>query len=87
LGSVYCAPPKSATSEKDVSSDWDDLVDEFQMLALESRLGIPIIYVTDVVHGNDNVYGTTIFPHNVALGATRLVVFLLFCFIFLILLS
>lgn len=84
---MYCAPPKNATSEKEVSSDWADLVDGFQKLALESRLGIPIIYGTDAVHGNNNVYGTTIFPHNVALGATRLVVFLLFCFIFLIPLS
>ncbi|GAU25719.1 hypothetical protein TSUD_216490 [Trifolium subterraneum] len=71
IGSVYCAPPKSATSEKEVSSDWADIADGFQKLALESRLGIPIIYGTDAVHGNNNVYGTTIFPHNVSLGATR----------------
>ncbi|CAK8542702.1 unnamed protein product [Lathyrus sativus] len=71
IGSVYCAPPNSATSDKQVSSDWADMVDGFQKLALKSRLGIPIIYGTDAVHGNNNVYGTTIFPHNVALGATR----------------
>lgn len=53
------------------SADWADMVDEFQKAALESRLGIPIIYGIDAVHGNNNVYGTTIFPHNIGLGATR----------------
>ncbi|KAF8094152.1 hypothetical protein N665_0369s0035 [Sinapis alba] len=53
------------------SSDWADMIDGFQRSALASRLGIPIIYGTDAVHGNNNVYGATIFPHNIALGATR----------------
>ncbi|KAG8098154.1 hypothetical protein GUJ93_ZPchr0013g35976 [Zizania palustris] len=30
-----------------------------------------MIYGIDAVHGHNNVYGATIFPHNVALGATR----------------
>ncbi|KAL1220206.1 putative beta-D-xylosidase 6 [Cardamine amara subsp. amara] len=53
------------------SSDWADMIDGFQRSALASRLGIPIIYGIDAVHGNNNVYGATIFPHNVGLGATR----------------
>ncbi|KAK6118600.1 hypothetical protein DH2020_047642 [Rehmannia glutinosa] len=53
------------------SADWADMIDDFQKGALETRLGIPIIYGTDAVHGNNNVYGTTIFPHNIGLGATR----------------
>ncbi|KAL0533596.1 hypothetical protein IC582_027635 [Cucumis melo] len=59
--------------DKALSSDWADMVDGFQSLALQSRLGIPIIYGIDAVHGNNNVYGATIFPHNVGLGATRLI--------------
>ncbi|KAL7113880.1 hypothetical protein ACP275_04G086700 [Erythranthe tilingii] len=47
------------------------MIDGLQKGALETRLGIPIIYGTDAVHGNNNVYGTTIFPHNIGLGATR----------------
>lgn len=53
------------------SADWADMIDGFQQAALETRLGIPIIYGVDAVHGNNNVYGTTIFPHNIGLGATR----------------
>ena len=56
-----------------MSLDWADMVDGFQSLALQSRLGIPIIYGIDAVHGSSNVYGATIFPHNVGLGATRLI--------------
>ncbi|XP_058198903.1 uncharacterized protein LOC131314348 isoform X1 [Rhododendron vialii] len=57
--------------EKALSSDWADMVDGYQKAALETRLGIPIIYGIDAVHGNNNVYGATIFPHNIGLGATR----------------
>ncbi|KAI3788041.1 hypothetical protein L2E82_00657 [Cichorium intybus] len=53
------------------SSDWADMVDGFQTAALRSRLGIPIFYGSDAIHGNNNVYGATIFPHNIGLGATR----------------
>ncbi|MFN8530371.1 MAG: glycoside hydrolase family 3 N-terminal domain-containing protein, partial [Anaerolineae bacterium] len=50
---------------------WADMVRSFQEGALASRLGIPIIYGVDAVHGHNNVYGAVIFPHNVGLGATR----------------
>ncbi|PQP94346.1 Glycosyl hydrolase family protein isoform 6 [Prunus yedoensis var. nudiflora] len=61
----------SVPFEKALSSDWADMIDGFQRSALESRLGIPLIYGIDAVHGNNSVYGATIFPHNVGLGATR----------------
>ena len=32
---------------------------------------LPILWGTDAVHGHNNVIGATIFPHNIALGATR----------------
>jgi beta-glucosidase len=50
---------------------WADMYDRYQAVALSTRLGIPIIYGIDAVHGHNNVYGATIFPHNVGLGATR----------------
>ncbi|CAL1388739.1 unnamed protein product [Linum trigynum] len=37
----------------------------------ETRLGIPMIYGIDAVHGHNNVINATIFPHNVNLGVTR----------------
>ena len=51
--------------------DWADMVDGYQSVALSTRLGIPLIYGVDAVHGHNNVTGATIFPHNIGLGATR----------------
>ncbi|KAI3989915.1 hypothetical protein MKX01_040885, partial [Papaver californicum] len=47
------------------------MVNDFQNGSLSSRLGIPMIYGIDAVHGHNNVYKATIFPHNVGLGCTR----------------
>jgi len=50
---------------------WADMVDEFQRAALDTRLGIPLLYGVDAVHGHGNLQGATVFPHNIGLGATR----------------
>ncbi|XP_050108213.1 uncharacterized protein LOC126587216 isoform X1 [Malus sylvestris] len=70
IGSIFSAPG-NVPCEKASPSEWADMVDGLQRSALTSRLGIPLIYATDAVHGNGNVYGATIFPHNVGVGATR----------------
>nr|XP_043637224.1 beta-glucosidase BoGH3B-like [Erigeron canadensis] len=59
-------PAKEASPET-----WINMVNEFQRGSLATRLGIPMIYGIDAVHGNNNVYKATIFPHNVGLGVTR----------------
>ncbi|KVI11280.1 Glycoside hydrolase family 3 [Cynara cardunculus var. scolymus] len=51
--------------------DWINMVNEFQNGSLSTRLGIPMIYGIDAVHGHNNVINATIFPHNIGLGATR----------------
>ncbi len=51
--------------------DWAAMVRPFLEAALETRLGIPLLYGADAVHGHNNVVGATIFPHNIGLGATR----------------
>ncbi len=50
---------------------WYAMVDGFQKEALATRLGIPLIYGVDAVHGHGNLRNATIFPHQVGLGATR----------------
>ncbi|KAI4382198.1 hypothetical protein MLD38_008193 [Melastoma candidum] len=50
---------------------WVDMVNDIQKGSLSTRLGIPMIYGIDAVHGHNNVYNATIFPHNVGLGVTR----------------
>src|SRR3954467_10912792 len=50
---------------------WADMVDRFQQAALAARLHIPLLYGIDTVHGDGNMLGATVFPHNIGLGATR----------------
>ncbi|MBI2419767.1 MAG: glycoside hydrolase family 3 C-terminal domain-containing protein [Ignavibacteriales bacterium] len=68
LGSLLSgggSPPGTNTAQ-----GWADAYDDLQKWALQSRLKIPIIYGVDAVHGHNNVYGATIFPHNIGLGCT-----------------
>jgi beta-glucosidase len=53
------------------ASDWANVYDTMQTYALETPLKIPMIYGIDAVHGHNNVYGATIFPHNIGMGCTR----------------
>ncbi|OEL25078.1 Beta-glucosidase BoGH3B [Dichanthelium oligosanthes] len=50
---------------------WVDMVNGMQRAAMSTRLGIPMLYGIDAVHGHGNVYKATVFPHNVGLGCTR----------------
>ncbi|MBT4369459.1 MAG: beta-glucosidase [Candidatus Marinimicrobia bacterium] len=50
---------------------WVRMYNEYQGLALDTRLAIPLIYGIDAVHGHNNVYGATIFPHNIGLGCSN----------------
>ena len=61
----------SAPSKQASAKDWVHMVNKIQEAALSTRLGIPMIYGIDAVHGHNNVYNATIFPHNIGLGATR----------------
>lgn len=51
--------------------DWVKLADEYYEVSVQSGKRIPLIWGTDAVHGHNNVFGATIFPHNIGLGATR----------------
>jgi beta-glucosidase len=50
---------------------WTDTVDRLIARSQRTRLGIPILYGVDAVHGHGNVDGAVVFPHNVGLGCTR----------------
>ncbi|SFY53040.1 glycoside hydrolase family 3 protein [Streptomyces sp. F-1] len=50
---------------------WARMIDGFQLRAQATRFQIPLIYGVDAVHGHNNLYGATVMPHNIGLGATR----------------
>lgn len=53
------------------AQQWIDYITRLQKIAVEeTRLGIPIIYGIDHMHGASYLAGSTIFPHNINIGAT-----------------
>lgn len=53
------------------AAGWQAKFVSLQKKALSSRLGIPLLFGVDAVHGQNTFDGATIFPHNIGMGATR----------------
>jgi beta-glucosidase len=53
--------------------DWISLSDQFYRASMSTDMAvkIPVIWGTDAVHGHNNVYGATLFPQNIGLGAAH----------------
>ena len=71
LGSVLSGGGGGPNGAGGTATQWADMVDGYQSQALRSRLGIPLLYGVDAVHGHNNVQGATLFPHHIGMGATR----------------
>ena len=56
--------------EQNTFEGWRTMVYAFNSKARSSRLGIPLLYGVDAIHGHSNVLGATVFPHAIGLGAT-----------------
>ncbi len=59
------------TPTPNTPTGWADMVDSFENQALATPLQIPLIYGEDSVHGDGNMMGATVFPHDIGIGATR----------------
>ena len=68
IGSILSGGGSHPNHYDDNVTVWYDMVKGYQEAALEARCSIPLLYGTDAVHGHNNVYGATIFPHNINLG-------------------
>jgi beta-glucosidase len=55
------------------AADWLKLADAYYdaSMATDMAVKVPMIWGTDAVHGHNNVYGATMYPHNIGLGAAR----------------
>jgi beta-glucosidase len=54
--------------------DWVNLIEPYYEASVDpakNRVIIPLIWASDAVHGHNNVYGATLFPHNIGLGAAH----------------
>ena len=55
----------------DTPEAWLELVHSYEEAAQQSRLGIPLIFGWDAIHGSGHLKGGTIFPQDIGMGATR----------------
>jgi len=60
--------------EGNLPTNWVAMSDAYWAASMaqdEQHLAVPILHGIHAVHGNNNVGGATIFPHNIGLGATN----------------
>ena len=67
LGSILSGG--GSTPLRNTPEGWLDMINGFVEESLKTRLGIPVIYGLDAVHGHNNALNAVILPHNVGLGA------------------
>jgi len=67
LGSILSGG--GSTPAQNTPEGWVNMINGFTEESLKTRLGIPVIYGIDAVHGHNNALNATILPHNAGLGA------------------
>ena len=75
LGSILAGGGSDPGGKYDASAaEWLALADAFWEASMDTSGGgkaIPVIWGIDAMHGQSNIVGATLFPHNIGLGATR----------------
>ncbi|MBH1671805.1 exo 1,3/1,4-beta-D-glucan glucohydrolase [Stenotrophomonas maltophilia] len=75
LGSILAGGNSDPGGRYDASpAEWLALADAFYDASMDTSKGgkaIPLLFGIDAVHGQSNIVGATLFPHNIGLGATR----------------
>jgi len=75
LGSVLAGGNSDPGGKYDATpAEWLAQADAFYEASMDTSQGgkaIPILYGIDAVHGQSNIVGATLFPHNIGLGAMR----------------
>ncbi|TQV69906.1 glycoside hydrolase family 3 protein [Exilibacterium tricleocarpae] len=73
LGSVLNGGGTYANGNRYASvAEWVALADAFYLASMDTAgggLAIPMLWGTDAVHGHNKIFGATLFPHNIGLGA------------------
>jgi beta-glucosidase len=75
IGSIEAGGGSAPGGNKHASvHEWVSAIEPYYDASVDparNRVIIPLIWAADAVHGHNNVYGATLFPHNIGLGATR----------------
>jgi beta-glucosidase len=74
LGSVLNGGGSWPNNNKHASAaEWVALADRYYDASMSTDMAVkvPVIWGIDAIHGNSNVLGATLFPHNIGLGAAH----------------
>lgn len=67
IGSVLSG---GGSYKNNTPEEWRGMVEGYEQAALKTRLGIPLVFGVDAMHGHAHIAGATFFPQNIGLGAT-----------------
>ena len=65
VGSILNVSDQALTLDR-----WHEIIGEIQGAAKRTRLGIPVIYGIDSIHGANYIQGATLFPQEIGMAAT-----------------
>src|SRR5687768_4719993 len=65
VGSILNVSEQALTIDR-----WHEIIGQIQDAAKKTRLGIPVIYGIDSIHGANYVQGATLFPQEIGMAAT-----------------
>jgi beta-glucosidase len=65
VGSILNVSDQALTVDR-----WHEIISQIQAAAKKTRLGIPVIYGIDSIHGANYVQGATLFPQEIGMAAT-----------------
>ncbi len=74
LGSVLNGGGSWPNGNKHASAaEWTELANRYHdaSMATDMAIKVPVVWGTDAIHGHSNVFGATLFPHNIGLGAAH----------------
>ena len=65
VGSILNVSDQALTIDR-----WHEIIGQIQEASKKTRLGIPVIYGIDSIHGANYVQGATLFPQEIGMAAT-----------------
>ncbi len=65
VGSILNVHEQALTVDK-----WHEIIGQIQTAAKKTRLGIPVIYGIDSIHGANYIQNSTLFPQEIGMAAT-----------------
>ncbi|MCX7820465.1 MAG: glycoside hydrolase family 3 protein [Brevinematales bacterium] len=61
---------ENAFPTPNIPSKWVKTIQEYQNLSKMTRMQLPLFVAANIYHGNNKLFNTVIFPHNIGVGST-----------------